>query len=613
MADAKFLAFSKGFPFMIASDTKLELHKDDKTVWEKELKNEKIQQIGCDPSHSQFIILTAKTVYTFSPHKEKDKFQKQFEGKDFTSYTLTKNNSEMVVGTENGYFTVDTETFEKRGKMIQNVPWPEITCVKDIRGSIWFGSTKGAYKLRDDGKYDYYASLRWLTDDHVVGIEPGPDHSVLVLSETGMSQIHFKLMTLADKAKHYLKIQRLRHIRFGFTSEVNLKRKGDLSSYTLVDTDNDGLWTSMYLASELFRYGATKSEDALQNAYEAFDAMERLDLINPLAGFPSRTFEYSGYNIGDLGKEASDGGSIWRLTEDKRWRWKSTTSSDESDGHFFVYALFAEIVPDKEWKDRAVNQIDRQANYILNNDWYLIDWDGKPTRWGRWNPDYVNSYPKQVGDRKLNSQLAISFMQIAYHFTEKEKYKTGAYELIDKYGYYENALRPMSVIGQVEGNFLTDGWNHSDDEMYYLNYFGLTKYAFTEDMKKNFQEAVKDHWKFEQPEKKALYNFIYAALTSAKEFDLDESVWTLKNFPMDLIGWNVKNSMRKDIIKIKQNFRGQTTKEVLPPDERVLHLHNSNEFTLDGGENGHREYPGYIYLLPYWLGRYIDVISPAVN
>ncbi|NOY59503.1 MAG: hypothetical protein GXO75_11340 [Calditrichaeota bacterium] len=249
----------------------------------------------------------------------------------------------------------------------------------------------------------------------------------------------------------------------------------------------------------------------------------------------------------------------------------------------------------------------------MNNNLYLIDWDGKPTRWGRWNPEYVNSFPIQVGDRKLNSQLILSFLQIAYHFTGKEIYKTKAFELIDKYGYFKNAVRPLSVIGEVKGNFLTDGWNHSDDEMYFLNYFGLSKYAFTEKMRKKYNQAIKDHWQHERPEKKALYNFIYATLTGADAFDLDESIWTLQNFPMDLIGWTVRNSMRKDIEKIKPNFRGQTIKDVLPPDERPLHLHNSNEFTLDGGEGGRREYPGYIYLLPYWLGRYTGIIVPESN
>ena len=63
-------------------------------------------------------------------------------------------------------------------------------------------------------------------------------------------------------------------------------------------TDNDGLWTSMYLAGELFRYAVTKSENALQNAYEAFEAMERLTEISGIKGFPARTYEIDGYQSG---------------------------------------------------------------------------------------------------------------------------------------------------------------------------------------------------------------------------------------------------------------------------------------------------------------------------
>ena len=53
------------------------------------------------------------------------------------------------------------------------------------------------------------------------------------------------------------------------------------------DSDNDGLWTSMYLAGEAFRYAVTKSDTALQNVRESLDAMERLYTINDIPGFPS--------------------------------------------------------------------------------------------------------------------------------------------------------------------------------------------------------------------------------------------------------------------------------------------------------------------------------------
>jgi hypothetical protein len=366
-----------------------------------------------------------------------------------------------------------------------------------------------------------------------------------------------------------------------------------------VDSDNDGLWTAMYLAGELFRYAATESDDALQNCYESFEVMERLYSINPLKGFPARSFERTGYHMSDR--------SRWRLAQDPNWVWKATTSSDEIVGHFFAYSIFVEVVPDKRWRDRAIALMDATMDHIVRNDWYLIDYDGKPTLWGRWNPEYVNHFPKQVGDRRLNSVEIISFLQTAYHFTGKELYKKKAYELLDQYGYLNNIMIPISQIGRVQGIDLTTEWNHSDDELAFLSYWGLYKYAFTDDLREKYRRAIAEHWQIERPEKNPLWNLIYA-MTGAEDFDLEQSIWSLKEFPLDIIGWSVRNSQRKDLDFIESNFRDQTTRTVLPPDERPMSKYNNNAFRLDGGEGGSREYSGDIYLLPYWLGRYLNII-----
>jgi len=514
----------------------------------------------------------------------------------------------LTIGTDSGFFVLDKESFDQISGLDDKLPCPQITCVRDINGKRWFGSKRGAFALNHNGKFDYYASKRWLVDDRVIDITEGPDSSVLILTKKGVSQINFDKMTLADKADHYQKIQRTRHIRYGLSSEYSMKEPGVLSSGTLVDTDNDGLWTSMYLAAELFRYDVTKSGDALQNACEAFEAMERLEMINPLKGFPSRTYERTGYAVSNYDSDPQN----WRSVEDNRWQWKCTTSSDESCGHFFAYSLFAEMVPDIALRKRAVTQIRRQMDHIIEHDWYLVDWDNKPTRWGRWNPEYVNSLPVQVGDRKLNSILIISFLQTTYYFTGDEKYKQKAYELMNKHGYLENIVRPFSAIGPIDHN-LSDKWNHSDDEMFFLTYVGLVKYAFTEELRGKFKAVVKDHWEAERNEKSPLWNFIYSMTTGAKMFDCEESVWWLKQFPLNLISFSVENSHRKDIELLKPNFRGQTVENILPPDERPLHLHNNPSYRIDGDEGGRREYPGYIYLLPYWLGRHIDAIGPAIE
>ena len=83
----------------------------------------------------------------------------------------------------------------------------------------------------------------------------------------------------------------------------------------------------MYLGGQAFRYAVTGSEEALQNCRESLDAMERLYTINPVPGFPSRSFERRGY----IEKLADP--ERWQHAEDPEWDWKATTSSDEAIGH----------------------------------------------------------------------------------------------------------------------------------------------------------------------------------------------------------------------------------------------------------------------------------------
>ena len=111
----------------------------------------------------------------------------------------------------------------------------DIRCVREIDGKIWFGTPRGAFALSRNGQIDYYASRRWLVDDSVIDIAPGPGESVLILSRRGLSIIHFKEMTLAEKAAHFDSLTRRRHIRYGFNSALVMTEPGDVSTGALID------------------------------------------------------------------------------------------------------------------------------------------------------------------------------------------------------------------------------------------------------------------------------------------------------------------------------------------------------------------------------------------
>ena len=519
----------------------------------------------------------------------------------------------MIVGTTQGYIEVD-KTGKQLGEVRTNLPWIEITAVEWIEGNLWFGTTKGAFMVRDDGKFNYYNGERWLPGNHVLHISQGADGSVLILTDQGLGQLIFKELTLHDKAMYFEQQVRTRHIRNGFNAGLVSMEKGNFNSGRLRDSDNDGLWTSMYLGGQAFRYAVTKSEDAFQNCKESLDAMARLYTINPVPGFPSRSFERSGYidRLSDPHR--------WQHSDDPEWDWKATTSSDEAIGHIFAFGVIADIMAETELKDQAIALIDTLMSHVINNDLYLVDYDGKPTTWGKWHPDYVNARPKMVGDRKINSSNIIGMLQTAYHFTGKEKYRDKAFELMNEHGYLENLMRPMSEIGPAPedaddwSKMLSGSWNHSDDEMYFVGYWGLYHYAFNDTLKAMYKESIIDHWEAERPEKEGAWN-IMTALTGTPEFDLEEAAWWLREYPMDLIDWVILNSHRKDLEFMEPNFRKQTITEVLPPDERPIHRHNGNMFSLDRtGGNGVSEHSaGDIWLLPYWMGRYLGVISAPTN
>ncbi|HEX5154684.1 MAG TPA: hypothetical protein VFW07_24725 [Parafilimonas sp.] len=606
MPSAKIFAGGKDFTFLVSDGKNLKLLKDSKDLWSGNLSGEDVKDIKFDAANNLFWILGNGSIRTFSPGNKE--LAKVFSGNNVTC--IEPAGDKLIVGTTDGYFEIDAKTKKQTGSIQKKMPWTDLTTISQVDGTLWFGSTWGAMQLRKDGKFNYYASKRWLPSDTVISIAKGPENSILILTTKGLGQIHFTEMSLHDKAMFFEKQVRNRHIRVGFNATVSNMKDGDVTTGSMEDSDNDGLWTSMYLAGETFRYAVTQSPDALQNVRESLDAMERLYTINPVPGFPSRSFERRGYKYDD---------AAWRRADDPEWDWKSTTSSDEAIGHIFAFGAIAELVQVPEIRNKAIMLIDTLMATIVKNDFYMIDWDGKPTRWGRWHPDYVNARPENVGDRKINSSNIIAMLQTAYYFTKKEKYKEAAFYLLNEKGYLKNLMRPMAEIGHAPDDAdelskeLSDGWNHSDDEMYYCGYWGLYRYALNDTLKADFKKAIIDHWESERPEKEGLWN-IMTALTGTTSFDLNEAIWYLQEYPLDLISWTTKNSQRKDIELIAPNFRKQTTMEVLPPDEVDISRHNANRFDLDGGNGGRSEYSaGDIWLLPYWIGRYLKVISSPVK
>jgi hypothetical protein len=479
---------------------------------------------------------------------------------------------------------------------------PPKIIVSDQPGWVyWLGTSQGVirhHKLRSlNLPHEYFAGRRWLLDDIVTGIgfeQSGHDYDIAwIETPKGYSRIEYRPMTLADKAKLFEQRIRARHVRHGFVADSRLRVPGDLSTNQPVSTDNDGLWTAIYIAAEAFRYKVTGETEARDFARQSLQALMRLEAITGIPGFPARSFIKVGED-----EQPSDG--EWHTTSDGQWRWKGDTSSDEIVGHYFAYAVYYDLVADESEKAQIRAVVDRITSHIVDNGYRLIDADGKQTRWGWWGPEAIWEDPDETGLRALH---ILSHLRVAHHITGNQKYQAAYDELINKHRYHLlTRNQKINIPGRV---------NHSDDELAFLSYYPLLLYEKDAKLLEVYRQSLERSWQVERPERNPLWNFIYAAGSGSKEFDVENSVRTLREIPMDLITWAVKNSDRLDVVidPLSDRFKRAQSLTVLPYDELPVMKWNGNPYRLDGGDGGRGEDDGAYFLLPYWMGRYHKLIA----
>jgi hypothetical protein len=523
----------------------------------------------------------------------------------------------------------------------EGLPYADFTSVAaGENGVVWFGTRIGAIRF-DGATWEYRQGPRWLPADEVRSIAAGATGDAWIATPAGISAIERRSTTLAAKARFFEAEIDKRHRRtpYGYVLEVHLERPGDLSSWTQHDSDNDGLWTAMYGAGECFAFGATGSPDARRRAIAAFEALRFLGTVtqggeHPAPrGFVARSIlPASGPdpNLHDspahdrqmretrdrLWKDLSP---RWPLSADRQWYWKADTSSDELDGHYFFYGVYYDLVARSNEERRAVrDHVAAMTDHLVDHNFQLVDHDGKPTRWGIFDPRNLNHNVSFWQERGVNSLSMLAYLKVAAHITGDAKYDRAYRRLIDEHGYDMNVLVPKSNAGPGAGN-------QSDDEMTFMNYYGLLRYETDPQLRRKYLLAFHNHWRMEAAELNPLFNYLYAAIATGERYadafdDLDltpagdwraESLDTLRRFPTDRVEWPFRNSQRADIVGLPAYVREgnaplgyRVNGKVLPIDERYVGHWNHDPWRLDQASDGRSLGDGAAFLLPYYLGLY---------
>ncbi|ACT95514.1 ligand-binding sensor domain-containing protein [Dyadobacter fermentans] len=483
--------------------------------------------------------------------------------------------------------------------------------------SMWVGTQNGVVRFWKDGRRSLLFSRRWLVDDQVNDIAFDNEDNAWIATPQGVSAIKKRRMTLASKSTFFYDVLMKRHIRAPWIAgQAHLHVAGDTTTWEPEDDDNDGEYTGNYLAMESFRYAATKDPVAREHAKKAFGFLKMLQEVTGTNGFFARTIIPATWTRMHDGnrtyteRERADElvkeprfkpvETRWHLSADKKWLWKGDTSSDEMCGHMFGYYYYYTLAADAEEKKVIAAHVGRIVDYLMQHNLNFADVDGTATRWSVWSPDQLNRDPEWLPDRNQNSMEMLAFLKLAHFMTGQAKYQNEYLRLIEEEHYLDNMKEVTKqnpawfiYFDVVLQAYLYPILIHCENDPERLKFYRNHLEAW-------FQKRKGDH--------NPLINFIYNECLG-KKAELENSVDFLVDTPLDLVDWPIDHRKREDIQVVRTPvLEDEQVHELQPASIRLTVRWDKNPWTLSGGDP-HVEREPVFWLLPYWMGRYLGMIS----
>lgn len=483
----------------------------------------------------------------------------------------------------------------------QGLPFEQLTCLAaGFTNDLWIGTTKGAIRMIDSS-FHYFAGERWLPSDRVNAIATGP-RTAYIATDYGLGVIDYEPYTLAKKAAYYeLHLEEWGQKRLGFTHKLEWDEK--LREFVREISDNDGGYSGDYLAAQCYRFAVTQDPAAQREAQNSFQGIRWLEAMTGIPGLPARAV----WAKGERGHKAMHGSgeyaAEWHDTADGKFEWKGDTSSDELCSHFYSVGLFLEHVARGEEIEQAKSLLGRIASHLIDNGWRLIDRDGKPTRWGRWDPDYFLTDEGRF-DRGLQSLELLSFMKMAHAATGDPKFAS-AYDKLVGMGYPEYTLRQRQV-------FPPDSILHFEDQLAFWCWWNLLRIEQNPGLRSLYRRGFERSYEVVRVERNPWFNYVYGTLTG-NECEPAASATHLRDWPLDLTVWSYANSHRTDL-KTPQGYVAlKGGSKPFPAREQEPIRWDAWTMKADGGAGGRDVIEPGGWLVAYWMGRYYGYVGAPMT
>ena len=484
----------------------------------------------------------------------------------------------------------------------QGLPFEDTLCLTaGFTNDLWIGTTRGAIR-HVNGAFHYFAGQGWLPGERVNAIAVN-GRSVILATDRGLGIIDYEPYTLAKKAAYYERhLEEWGQKRLGFVHK--LEWDAPTKEFVREVSDNDGGYSGNFLAAQCYRYAVTKDPEARREATNTFPALRWLEAMTGIPGFPARSVWAKGERGHQAGHGSGNYAAEWHDTADGKFEWKGDTSSDELCSLFYSFSLFLELVAQGDEIAQVKTHLARVATHLIEHKWQLVDLDGKPTRWGRWDPDYFLTDEGKY-DRGLQAVELLSFIKTAEVLTGEPKFAAAYRELVGL-GYPGYTLRARNT-------FPPDSVLHFLDELAFWSYWNLLRYEQDPELRALYRRGYERSYEVVRVEQNAWFNFLYGALTG-HDCEPVHAVENLRGWPLDLRVWSYQNSHRADLRTPSGYVALKGGTKTFPPRETEPLRLDHWLMQADGGAGGNDVVEPSGWLLAYWLGRYHGFIAaPTVT
>ncbi len=367
-------------------------------------------------------------------------------------------------------------------------------------------------------------------------------------------------------------------------------------TYNMSDT---AYMTGLYCAAQTWRHLATGDPEAARRARAASGALRHLVAVTGRRGLLARA-------SAPVDEPWFDDGRWWSSADGSR-RWRGNVSSDQVDAMMFGLFVYGIGLADAGERRAIGEVVSEVVDAIVADGLRIVGYDGQPTRWGRYDPEYV------ADEEPMNALLMLQMVKVAQALTGLPRFDRE----------YARLLR-MGYARIGEGARLDRPpreANHSDDVLIALALYPLLELEADAAVRAHYERAAQ-RWFHGgvhpgiDVEANPLATFLHRHWTGDRSYD-PAALDTLRHVPLDM-KWNADT-----IAAYGRRFGFSFTADPvvpragdgpLPIAQRgrtwSFLVHNPYRTGGDRFAMAPFETNGLDYLLSYWFGRAHGMIGP---